>query len=150
MINYQLHKNDTQEQIRRVWANLKSEIKTQFSAGSIEITIKDIKKSPTNEGRGYLWAEILPKLRLMLISFGNDIPMNATGLKMVYIMMKEQANLYEIKKIKLKGVVIENKVYESFGNSKGDKDKMTYFIDFCIRFGSEWGMQFESPEDYKM
>jgi hypothetical protein len=116
----------------------------------IEITIKKAKKSPTDEARGYLWAEILPKLRLMLIDFGNDIPMNTTGLEMVYIMMKEQANLYEIKKIKLKGVVIENKVYESFDNKKGDREKLKYFIDFCIRFGNEWGMQFESPEDYKL
>jgi hypothetical protein len=40
--------------------------------------------------------------------------------------------------------------FDTFG-AKGDKRKLTEFIDFCIRFASEkLGVVVRSPEDWKI
>jgi hypothetical protein len=142
------------EDNNKVFQNFLKFIKNLLYGEKIDITIEitETKKKISDEQRGYMWAEVIPSIKQGLIELGNDIPHNKkTGDEFVYQYLKAQGGFFDIKKITLaSGEVHTFAEFETFG-MKGDKRKLTEFIDFCIRFASEkLGVVVRSPEEWKL
>jgi hypothetical protein len=153
-MKFQFWANDKPEQNNRIFQNLLKFLIDLLYTQKQDITIEisETKKKISDEQRGYMWAEIIPSIKKALIDLGNDIPHNKkTGDEFVYQYLKAQGGFFEIKKLTFAdGSVDTFTEFDSFGN-KGDKRKLTEFVDFCIRFASEkLGVVVRSPEEWKL
>lgn len=150
MKEYKFWKNDTKDQTSRVLHNFIEEVFLMLKTKNITLTIKETSKHPSDELRGYIWAEIVPKALFGFIQAGHQIPNNKIGRNIVYKRLKVEGKFYEIIEAKIKGKVFKDIVFESFSN-KGNQKRANEFIEFSIQFIAEWfGIVIETPEDYKL
>lgn len=107
----------------------------------LEIRITSPFQQKTNKQLGYYFAEILQKITKGYQMYGNEYNTDKVDEILVDNFLSEP--LYD---------PINDDWYKiKIGKSKASKEQMSYFIDQCIRFGSENFPEFpiEDPETYK-
>jgi len=151
---FQFWANDNNNQINKIFENLKKIILQNIRNENkdITITITETKKAPSIKSQRYIWGVIIPSVKKALIDFGNEIPNNKTGDQIVYEYLKKEGGFFEINVLNLPdGTNSSFYEFESFGQNKdADKKRQTDFIDFCLKWGAEQGIYMQTPDEWKL
>lgn len=145
MDTFHFYKNDQDKQKNKILDNFHTKLNERIGAEDLEILIKQLRKSPSNPMRAYIFGYIIPSINKIFLEYGNEF----TDME-VYEFMKDRGKFYNLMKIRINNNTTTRKRYDTFSNL-GNKKRTAAFIDFCIRWSSEHlGLSLESPEEYKL
>lgn len=140
MDKFYFYKNDNKN-YQIITNNLFKVIHSLLGKKDICIEIKNIKKSPSNQQRRYLFGVVYPLIQKELINLGNE---DYNDIEDVHEFMKFQTRHYKKKSINLNGQDVVTVEYKSIGKEGCLIETMEY-IDKCIRWAAEM-LSIEIPE----
>jgi len=158
MHKFYFYKDDKTFNQNKVLDNFHNTFTQCLSKKDIVVEIKDLKKSPSNKQRAYVRGYICETIKKCLINDcgWDDLPNNEGGNQQVYEMLKTEGRFYSeishiIKDKAGNKRYLKKRVLESFSNSKGDKKRLSEFIEHCLKWASEnLGVVLETPEEWKL
>ena len=116
---------NNEEEFKKTWQQLimlRDRINMRGILKPFEITIKEVKKAPTDSMRKYYWKIVVSMVKERLKELGNNF-----DEEMTHEFLKDQTNFYNMESIVVKNKELFKKKYKSISFKGEVKETLEYF-----------------------